>query len=324
VFQAARERAGRWIPVLLASLTAHLVALFSLGVLPHTPATWESNAVDVTFSLAVPQPDPAPAEPVADSGSEPEHVSRTPPAAASRRQRPKAVSDRATRATPIAPSRERSEVLFAIDPAKAARSFLIAQELMPEVPAGTEEGASSGAGSKSDSEDEPRNYFEGYGKKRHLSVRDPPKLRRHRDGTHHYQGHAFKAVVEPDGSVRFDDGYGQGATVRFDITELIMRRHGEDPYRVEKNWFLEGTSEFRQELFERWREKQTLLALRKLRIRLLHISEDERLPEREKAARIIAIFRDTADDEAGASARTTIAEFVAERMPEIDLPSAAP
>lgn len=324
MFQAARNRAGRWSAVLLASLAAHLVALFALGVIPHTPTTWESNAVDITFSITIPEPDLAPAEAMGVAPSEPEKVSQPPRAAASRRQRPKAGAEQASRATEIAPSPERSEVLFAIDPARAARSFLIAQEVMPEDPSGTVQAASPRVGSKSGSEDEPRNYFEGYGKKRHLSVRDPPELRRHRDGTHHYQGHAFKAIVEPDGSVRFDDGYGQGVTVRFDITELMMRRHGEDPYRVEKNWFLEGTSEFRQGLFERWREKQTLLALRKLRIRLLHISEDERLPDREKAARIIAIFRDTADDEAGASARTTIAEFVAERMPEIDLPSAVP
>lgn len=130
--------------------------------------------------------------------------------------------------------------------------------------------------------------------------------------------------MEPDGPVTFDDGYGQGVTVRFDITELIMRRHGEDPYRVEKNWFLDGTSEFRQELFECWQEKQTLVAVRKLRIRLLRIAEDETLPDREKAARIITIFRDTADNESGASARSTIAEFVAERMPDIELPTGAP
>ena len=195
---------------------------------------------------------------------------------------------------------------------------------MPGDPSETGQEASAGAAAESGTDDGPRNYFEGVGEKRYLSVRDPPKLRRHRDGTHHYQGHAFKAVVEPDGSVTFDDGYSQGVTVRFDISELVMRRHGEDPYRVEKNWFLEGTSEFRQELFERWQAKQTLVALRKLRIRLLHISEDETLPDREKAARIIAIFRDTADNESGASARTTIAEFVAERMPDIELPSGVP
>jgi len=156
---------------------------------------------------------------------------------------------------------------------------------------------------------------------RYLSVREPPRLQRHRDGTHRYRGHAFKAIVEKDGSVTFDDGYRQGTTVAFDLTDAIMRRRGEDPYRVEKRWFLDGTAEFRHELFERWRAKQTLLALRKLRVRLLRIIEDGTLTAPQKAARVIAMFLDTADDEAGAAARNTIAEFVAERMLEIDLPS---
>jgi hypothetical protein len=323
VSQAARERSGRWIAVLLASLTAHLVALFSLGVLPRTPDIWESNPIHVSFSVAAPQPDPSPDLAPAERAG-PETISPPPAAAPSRRKRPTATGERAAPDKPIAPSPKRSEVLFALDPTSAARLFLIAQEVMPGDPSETGQEASPGAGSESGTEDGPRNYFEGVGEKRYLSVRDPPKLRRHRDGTHHYQGHAFKAVVEPDGSVTFDDGHAQGLTVRFDITELIMRRHGEDPYRVEKNWFLEGTSEFRQELFERWQEKQTLVAVRKLRIRLLRISEDDTLPDREKAALIIGIFRDTADNESGESARTAIAEFVAERMPEIELPGGAP
>ena len=33
------------------------------------------------------------------------------------------------------------------------------------------------------------------------------------------------------------------------------------------------------------------------------------------------MFRDTADDEAGLEARTTIVEFVTDRMPAIELPN---
>ncbi|MBT8469544.1 MAG: hypothetical protein KJN97_12425, partial [Deltaproteobacteria bacterium] len=209
---------------------------------------------------------------------------------------------------------QESELLLALDPSSAARAFVVSQQAAPDETSDAEqkETRATDAG--------PRNYFEGVGKKQYLSVRDPPKLRRHKDGTHHYKGHAFKAVVEPDGSVTFDDGYGQGVTVRFDVTDAIMRRRGEDPYRVEKNWFLEGTEVFRQELFDRWQAKQTLIAIRKLRIRLLRIHESEALTGSEKAARVIALFEDTSEDEAGASARTAIAEFVADRMPGLELP----
>ena len=235
--QAARERSGRWIAVLVASLTAHLIALLLLGVLPHTPAAWGSNAIDVAFSIEAPQPDLAPDLAPAEPAG-PENISPAPVAAASRRRRPTAASERPAPAKPIAPSPKGSEVLYALDPTRAARSFLIAQEVMPGDPSASNQEGLPAVTSEPGAGDEPRNYFEGTGKKRYLSVRDPPKLRRHRDGTHHYQGHAFKAVVEPDGSVTFDDGYSQGVTVRFDITELMMRRRGEDPYRVEKNWFL--------------------------------------------------------------------------------------
>ena len=69
--------------------------------------------------------------------------------------------------------------------------------------------------------------------------------------------------------------------------------------------------------------KQTHLALRKLRQRLLHISEDGTLSHQQKSARVITMFQDTPDDDAGASARGAIAEFVAARMPTIDLPREA-
>ncbi|MBW1905469.1 MAG: hypothetical protein JRJ24_09215, partial [Deltaproteobacteria bacterium] len=121
----------------------------------------------------------------------------------------------------------------------------------------------------------------------YLSRREPPKLRPRQDGTYHFKGHAFKAIVEQDGSVTFDEGYKQGTTIAFDLSDRLMRRRGEDPYRVEKRWFMEGTEEFRQELFERWRAKQTMLALRKLRGRLLRISEDGSLNDRQKAARVV-------------------------------------
>lgn len=273
--------------------------------------TWDSNAVDINFTVAEPPPPPAAVEPRA-----PENSAIQVPVVASRRSRPAVEATRAVPAerTPSSPAPSESEVMLALDPNSAARAFVVSQQVAPsEAPDAEREGANA-------AETGPRNYFEGIGKKQYLSVRDPPKLSRHQDGTHHYKGHAFKAVVEKDGSVTFDDGYSQGLTVRFDIADAMMRRRGEDPYRVEKNWFLEGTEEFRQELFERWRAKQTLVAIRKLRARLFRISENDTLTGNEKAARIIALFKDTSDDEAGASARTAITEFVADRMPGVELP----
>ena len=201
-----------------------------------------------------------------------------------------------------------------LDPETVARAFFVFQHAAPmEAP------EREGSGPRGNDGEAP-NYFKGVGEKHYLSRREPPSLKPHQDGTYRYRGTAFKAIVERDGSVTFDDGYRQSTTISFDITDLMMRRRGEDPYRVEKNWFLEGTAEFRKEIFERWRAKQTLLALRKLRGRLVRISEDGTLSDEQKEARVIAMFRDTADDDAGAAARRTIAKFVAEEMPATVLP----
>ena len=314
--QAGRERSGRWLAVFVASFAAHVLALSAVSVDSRASTKWDSKAVDINFTVANPPTPIAPPEPPASEPRAVETSAVQVPVVASRRSRATLEAGQPVQQKPTAasPAPAESELLLALDPSSAARAFIVSQAVAPsEASDAEQEGApATDAG--------PRNYFEGVGKKQYLSVRDPPKLRRHKDGTHHYQGHAFKAVVENDGSVTFDDGYSQGVTVRFDIADAMMRRRGEDPYRVEKNWFLEGTEEFRQELFERWRAKQTLIAIRKLRIRLLRIYENQALTGNEKAARVIALFEDTSEDAAGASARTAIAEFVADRMPGVELP----
>ena len=289
--------------LLVASLVAHVVVLSTLSTVPSKPAIARLNAIDVTFTVTAPPPREAPVPPVTTPPPDP-----TKPALAkrSKRPRPPLSPDRptpaATSAPPLAPSK--AELVPNLDPASAARAFIIFQPTTPSA-----------------AETEAPNHFEGVGSKHYLSRREPPKLRPRQDGTYHFKGHAFKAIVEQDGSVTFDEGYKQGATISFDLSDRLMRRRGEDPYRVEKRWFMEGTEEFRQELFERWRAKRTMLALRKLRGRLLRISEDGSLNDRQKAARVVAMFQDTANDEAGGAARSTIVEFVTERMPAIELPN---
>jgi hypothetical protein len=284
----------------------HFVVLSTLSAAPRAAPISRLNAIDVTFRVFEP---PAPQKPVPVA-----------PRAASRRSRATASPDRPTGADPSVSASEPSEAAPRpkLDPASAARAFVVFQQASR-----SESSEVEGEGPRK-TEAEAPNYFEGVGEKQYLSRREPPSLQRHRDGTYRYRGQAFKAIIEKDGSVVFDDGYRQGATLRFDITDLTMRRRGEDPYRVEKNWFLEGTAEFRQQLVERQRAKETLLTLRQLRRRLLHISEDGTLSDQQKSAHVIAMFQETADDEAGAAARGVIAEFVADRMPTTDLRHESP
>lgn len=291
--------------VLVVSLVAHVVALSTLPVVPSTTATAHLNTVDISFTIPPPPVAPAVA-PVEPGTSEPPTPTKATEATPPQRTPATTSPDRPAAAKP-------SVTWSTLDAKSTARAFVLSQQTAPESSQSEREGPDT-------AEAEKRNYFEGTGTKTYLSRREPPTLRRHQDGTYHYKGHAFKAIVETDGSVTFDDGYKQGSTIAFDVTDLMMRRRGEDPYRVQKRWFLEDTAELRQELLESWRAKQNLIALRKLRGRLLRISEDETLSDRQRADRVIAMFRDTADDEAGAAARNTIEEFVANRMPSVDLP----
>lgn len=83
----------------------------------------------------------------------------------------------------------------------------------------------------------------------------PPPARR---GEQHI---AFTAHIAPDGRVAFDDdelyfyGYGTaggipmpGLGAGFDITDIIMRRLGVDPYQYEKARYMERTFERRAEM----------------------------------------------------------------------------
>ena len=285
-----------------------------MSVAPRSGAPGEPNVVDITFTAAESSPPAAPDEPAAETPPAAVEPMVQVPAIASRRPQRAPEARQVAPLEPKASSAAPPEVMLALDPGTAARAFMVAERAAPPEASDAEREPTEAA------EEGPRNYFEGVGGKQHLSVREPPKLRRHKDGTHRYKGHAFKAIVEKDGSVTFEQGYGQGTTIRFDLADAMMRRRGEDPYRVEKNWFLEATEELREGLFERWRAKQTLLALEKLRARLLRISENEALTGDEKGDRVIALYRDTSDGQTGASARSAIADFVEDRMPGLELP----
>ena len=271
------------------------------------------DPIDVAFTIEDPLPEVASTPVVA-----------TPPALPAVRPekpRPRSPSEASQTALTISPpevtkpSRNPN-----LDPAAAVRALFLSQESFP----GGETRETSSAVTARSNDRETPNYFEGVGNKRYLSQREPPKLRRRRDGTYRYRGQAFEAIVAKDGSVTFDEGYKQGTTVSFDITDALMRRRGEDPYRYEKDWCLESTTAFRQALLERWKADQSRLARQKLRVRLLRISEDATLSAAQKEARVLSIFQNTADGEAGAGARETIAEFVATRMPDIVLSEPTP
>lgn len=180
----------------------------------------------------------------------------------------------------------------------------------------------------------------------HLSERPPPSLRRTSDGGYRWEGTGFIARIEPDGAVSFSDlpglrfgGLGPeadptayadfrpapgalppGSTVdvrfRFDITEALERRHGNDPYYADRAWFLEQTEEVRDRLARRHAEEQHRRQLLRLRGRLDALMQDETRTLAARHREVFATWDDFDEDEVGRRARDALIAFVRERWPE--------
>jgi hypothetical protein len=304
--------------VLVISLLAHVVALTAIGVDTRAVTTAETTSIDIRFSVASDPRSAAPSHTVVE-----EPAARADPERAAPQKSRAAVPESSVTAASLKaavqveiglPSRETRVPVLNLDPSSAARAFHLSQQTLPQKASGSEALAEN-------TDSESRNYFEGAGEKKHLSQREPPELQRRRDGSYRYRGHAFKATIARDGSVDFDDGYQQGTKIAFDVTDMLMRRRGEDPYRVEKRWFLESTEALRDELIELWRVERERHALLKLRGRLNRVAEDRTLSDHQKAVRFLAMYQATTDDDKGIAARDVISEFVAESMPGIVLPN---
>jgi len=180
----------------------------------------------------------------------------------------------------------------------------------------------------------------------HLSERPPPSLRRTSDGGYRWEGTGFSARIEPDGAVSFSDlpgfrfgGLGPepdptafadfrpapgalppGSTVdvrfRFDITEALERRHGNDPYYADRAWFLEQTEAVRDRLARRHVEEQHRRQLLRLRGRLDALVRDESRPLAARHREVFATWDDFDEDEVGRRARDALIAFVRDRWPE--------
>jgi hypothetical protein len=178
------------------------------------------------------------------------------------------------------------------------------------------------------------------------------KLRFHRPG--------FNADIGPDGKVRFrlkppsaDDGapmhpqgsYGDRVMGAFDglgprirggwvpggsggslgsggdVTELVMRAKGEDPYYAQKIQFLDQTRNWRLDLKKRafqWRAKKYLLSLPS---RLRRIWNDEQLTIDNKKRRFFELWDECLEPDGSKRgrlaqrARSIIIDFIKEHLP---------
>jgi hypothetical protein len=141
------------------------------------------------------------------------------------------------------------------------------------------------------------------------------------DGTYHYAGHAFEAVIQPDGSVSFSDHPdaqfdGFSTSGSFDMTDMFMHGAGQDPYAAEREWFMEETEEIRERLEDEARAGAVVTSLRRLRGRLRSIWQDETETPSHRRRMIFDLWDESSEDDDGLAARQAVIDFVHETLPQ--------
>jgi hypothetical protein len=126
-------------------------------------------------------------------------------------------------------------------------------------------------------------------------------------------------VIRPDGEVEFEDrppvsveGFGQFG---FDVTDALQRGAGNDPYRAEREWFMNETEEIRDRLAARASQRVAREALSGLEDRLRRVwTSDRSVRDRKRA--LFDMWDECAEDETGAEARARIVAFIRREIAE--------
>jgi hypothetical protein len=161
-------------------------------------------------------------------------------------------------------------------------------------------------------------------------------IKRQKDGSavyHDQRADRFDATLAPDGSLEFDDHHvhRDSFTKQFkkwledpfhnappmpslafgiDITDELMRAHGEDPYADIKRKLLASTLEERQRMADVYRRETLAAALVGLRSYLRLLAADSHRSHAEKRRLLRELADETDDTPAGRRAREIILEFL--------------
>jgi hypothetical protein len=141
---------------------------------------------------------------------------------------------------------------------------------------------------------------------------------------YHYNGPSFSAKIAMDGRVTFEDHAirdFKGLSGGFDLTDIAMKARKQDPYRYEKEKFMETTSKLRGELTTKARRDRLESSLAGLPDHLEQIWGDAAHSASERRRVLFAMWKEAAgsDEELGAAgkkARATIERFIRERLPD--------
>ena len=140
------------------------------------------------------------------------------------------------------------------------------------------------------------------------------------DGSYRYHGHAFDAVIHPDGSVGFTDRPGfdvdlAHGSAGFDITDAIMGSAGQDPYAAEREFFMERAEETIARLESRARTEAATHSLSGVRTRCRTIWEDATMPAAARRRALFDLWDELADGDEGAPARQAVVAYIRSAIP---------
>lgn len=147
------------------------------------------------------------------------------------------------------------------------------------------------------------------------------------DGKGGYRGSrpGFRFGIDADGTVHFDDRPSVqlgafllvGLVGVFDITDMVMRLHGDDPYAYDKALVLDLTRPMRDKLTDADRQRRIQRALATLPRDLQALWARRDLPARERRELLFHLWDELLEqDQAGSSGRKLIADFIRRHLPE--------
>ncbi len=143
-------------------------------------------------------------------------------------------------------------------------------------------------------------------------------------GEYEYKGKAFHARIARDGRVNFDDKSVRdfkGLSGGFDITDMLMRAKGNDPYRAEKQAFMLQTEGMRKKMAQAALKERVNASLANLPAHLDAIWRDPRRSPEQRRRTLYEMWKDGAESDleaidAASSACDIVETFVRRYLPQ--------
>jgi hypothetical protein len=144
-----------------------------------------------------------------------------------------------------------------------------------------------------------------------------------------YKTMGWEAKVRDDGSITFKDKYisylgirNFAVTFAFDITDIVMRAMGQDPYVAAKLEYMRKTRPWRMQLRKRWKAKIERQHLTKLGRRLLKMWKRKNLTYAKKRAILFKLWNEYLEPDGSESStkaqigRKIIIKFIRKYLPK--------